>query len=163
MSYVLPDEPRGAIRPELAVSPLWPLLTLMLVGPLVGFVWLAFNSWALGCRQARRHTLIAVIMIPSIGLASVGSVVVADLWLSETAPENLTLVVRLCLVVIQSIGLGLAFWMMWDQDDAEAWRKTYGEPLGNGARLFFILFVLRILLGGSLPATVRVFAFWTGG
>ncbi|MEM6663979.1 MAG: hypothetical protein AAF666_17595, partial [Pseudomonadota bacterium] len=67
MSYALPDEPKGAVRPDLAVSALWPLLTLMLVGPFLGFAWIAFNSWALGCRHAARHTVIASLTVPAIG------------------------------------------------------------------------------------------------
>jgi len=163
VSYALPDEPRGAIRPELAVSALWPLLTLMLVGPLAGFVWLAFNSWALGCRHAVRHSVIAVVMIPATGLSVHGLAFVAQAWLEPAVPDHAVLALKLGLIAVQTIALGLAFWIMWNQDEAEQWRKTFGPEIGNGARLFAPLFIARIFLGGHVPAQVHIFAFWTGG
>ena len=160
MTYALPDEPRGAIRPDLAVSALWPLLTLMLIGPLAGFAWLAFNSWALGCRHALRHTLIALVMVPGIGVATLA--LAAFGGLSGLFPGNESLAVRLSLIAVQAIALGLAFWIMWDQDDAEQWRKTFGEPIGNGAKLFFPLLIARVFLGSKLPALAQVFVLWVG-
>lgn len=160
MSYVLPDEPRGAIRPELAVSAVWPLLTLMLVGPLAGFVWLAFNSWALGCRQAPWHTAVAAVLIPGIGLSVylLGAVTHS----AGLAADDARFAFRLSLIAVQSAALGLAFWIMWNQDEAEEWRRTYGPPPGNGVMLFAGLMAVRILAGAQLPAEVRIFAFWTG-
>jgi len=163
VSYALPDEPRGAIRPDLAVSALWPLLTLMLVGPLAGFVWLAFNSWALGCRHAVRHTVIAAIMVPVTGLAVFAIAASIPLWIEPLAPDSVRLIARLLLIAVQTVAMGLAFWMMWNQDEAEQWRKTFGPAIGNGAKLFAPLFIARIFLGDELPRIAQIFAFWTGG
>lgn len=157
MTYALPDEPRGAVRPDLAVGAVWPLLTLMIVGPLIGFAWLAFNSWALGCRHARRHTVIAVLTVPALGLATI---LIASLAKFVAPPDHVDLVARLMLVLTQSMALVLAFWMMWDQTDAEEWRKTFGEPLRNGALAFLAFLVMRILIAGKVPVLIYVFAFW---
>ncbi len=162
MSYVLPDEPRGAVRPELAVSAIWPLLALMLVGPLAGFVWLAFNSWALGCRHAVRHTVIAAAMVPAVGLSVYGVAHIAHTWIDPVAPDRALLFTRLGLIAVQTIAMGLAFWIMWNQNEAEEWRKTFGPALGAGARLFLPLFLARIFLGHMVPAQLYIFAFWTG-
>ena len=163
MSYALPDEPRGAVRPDLAVAALWPLLTLMLVGPLAGFAWIAFNSWALGCRHAIRHTVIALAVVPFVGV-SVMAVGAAGQSLSGGAlAEDATLVARLLLVAVHAVALALAFWIMIDQDEAEQWRKTFGPPLGSGAKVFVPLLIARILAGHLLPGWFRIFAFWTGG
>lgn len=149
MNYVLPDEPRGAVRPALAVSALWPLVTLMVVGPLVGFAWLAFNSWALGCRHAGRHTAMAVV-----------AVVVAGVLMLAIARLDGGLVPRLLQILVHAAALCLAYWMMISQDDAEQWRKTFGPPLGNGLPPFVALLVLRLLGGPFVPETLAAFSLW---
>lgn len=149
MSYVLPDEPRTAVRPELAVSALWPLLSLMMVGPLVGFAWLAFNSWALGCRQALRHTVVAVVAVLVTGLL---------VLLVRTVEPGL--VQRLLLILIHAAALCLAYWMMIGQDDAEQWRRTFGPGLGPGWLPLVVLLVLRVVGGPFVPGTAAAFALW---
>ena len=160
MTYVLPDEPRGAIRPDLAVAPLWPLLTLMIVGPMAGFAWLAFNSWALGSRHAVRHTIIAAAMVPLLGISTIVIAASAKVFLVPVIPDYAILATRLMLISLQALALVLAFWVMWDQSDAEEWRNTFGQPLSNGAKPFVVLLIARLFLGGYLPVWVQVFAFW---
>lgn len=162
MSYVLPDEPRVGFRPELAVNSFWPLLALMLVGPLVGFVWLAFNAWALGSRHAVQHTVLAIVAVPIIGMATFALLASSANEMALFGEDSGALTIRLSLIAVQTAGLGAAFWMMWQQDDAEQWRKTFGEPLGNGAKVFFPLFLARLFLGHHLPGGVQLFAFWVG-
>ena len=152
MTYVLPDEPRGAVRPELAVSTVWPLLALMLVGPFAGFVWLAFNSWALGSRHASRDTVAAIAAVPMIGLLV--------LAISALSPEDPDLTQRLMLIAVNAGALCLAFWIMMGQDDAEQWRRTFGPRIGNGAPLFFGLFALRLIAGSVVPPVVAPFVLW---
>lgn len=155
MSYTLPDEPRGAIRPELAVNPIWPLLTLMLIGPLPGFAWLGFNSLALGCRRAGLHLALAAGAIVLVPLAVVALV-------PATLGEGSTLAFRLALIVVQGTALLLALWLMMDQADAEDWRRTHGPAIGNGARAFFPLLVFYLLLGNMVPGNLRIWFFWVG-
>ena len=160
MSYVLPDEPKGAIRPDLAVSALWPFLALMFIGPLPGFAWLAFNSWALGCRHAIRHTVIALISVPALGIAATLTLDAADVF---AGAEAIDMINRLLLVVIQAGGLVLAFWIMWDQNDAEEWRKMFGQRPRNGIAVFVVLLSCRIFLATAVPTWVYLFAFWAPG
>ena len=157
MSYALPDEPQGAVRPDLAVSTLWPLLTVMLVGPLAGFAWLAFNSWALGYRNAMRHTVIAAITVPATGVLTILIVLVSA---SGLMPGHESLGAKLGMIALQGGALVLAFWIMWEQDDAEQWRKTFGAPLRNGMPLFFVLFGARLFFGSQLPFLVQCFVIW---
>lgn len=163
MTYTLPDEPQQGVRPDLAVGALWPLLTLMLVGPLAGFAWLAFNSWALGCRLAVRHTTVAV-----VGVATTGGLVISA-GVLETAladgawADDASLIARLLLIAVHGMALALAFWIMLEQDAAEQWRRTFGPPLANGALAFVPLVIVRFVAGPHAPAMVQQFAFWTGG
>ena len=163
MSYVLPDEPQGAIRPGLAVSALWPLLTLMIVGPLAGFVWLAFNSWALGCRRAVRHSAIAAFAIPIIGILALGAVSLADVLADGAWAARAGMIARLALIAVHALALLLAFWIMVDQDGAEQWRRTFGQPLATGWQMFVVLVVVRILAEELIPGPIAIFAFWTAG
>lgn len=160
MSYALPDEPRGAVRPDLAVAPIWPLLTLMIAGPLAGFAWLAFNSWALGCRVAWRHTVIGVLAVPALG---VSTILIAALMETAMFGADTSLVARLLLVFAQSAAMLLAFWIVWDQSDAEEWRKTFGDALANGAPVFVVLLLIRIFLAPYVPIWAYIFVFWAPG
>jgi len=109
-----------------------------------------------------RHTVIAAVMIPATGLAVYAIAFVAQTWIEPVAPGHDLLVTRLALIAVQTLAMGLAFWIMWNQDEAEQWRKTFGPALGNGARLFVPLFVARLLLGHKVPTVLYIFAFWTG-
>jgi hypothetical protein len=160
---VLPDEPRGAIRPDLAVSALWPLLTLMLIGPLAGFAWLAFNSWALGCRHAARHAVIALVAVPMVGISVIAIAQIGQSLPDGVLADNSTLIARLSLIVVHASALVLAFWIMIDQDEAEQWRKTFGPPMSNGAKLFVPLLIVRVFAGHLLPGWLGQFVVWTGG
>ena len=150
-------------RADLAVAALWPLLTLMLVGPLAGFAWLAFNSWVLGCRHAIRHTVIALLAVPMVGFSVIVIAIVGQSLPEGALADNATLIARLSMIAVHGVALGLAFWIMMDQDEAEQWRKTFGPPMGKGAKLFIPLVIARFLAGHLMPGWFRLFAFWTGG
>ncbi len=160
MSYTLPDEPVGAVRPDLAVGAVWPLLTLMLVGPFFGFVWLAFNAWALGSRHALRHTIFAGVAIPAVGILIVLSALLPGGLAGTSLEDNGQLVMRLTLIAIQAAALGIAFWMMMQQDNAEEWRKTFGPPLSSGVTIFLPLLIGRLFLGHLVPDWIQIFVFW---
>ncbi len=160
MSYRLPDEPRAALHPGLATRTLWPMLTLLVVGPLPGFAWLAVNSWALGCREAWRHTALAVL---GTALVPLGALAIG--WVAAAAFPGLfgewaRLAHRLALIALHGGALALGLWIMIDQDYAEAWRARFGPPLANGAGLFLAFLAGAILLGGRMPDWLRLLATW---
>ncbi len=53
--YHLDDEPRPSALARLAVSPLWPLLAMMLGGCWLSWPWFAFNGWAVGSPTRRKE------------------------------------------------------------------------------------------------------------
>lgn len=132
MSYVLPDEPRGALRLNLAVDGVWPLLGLMLLGPTPGLAWMAFNSWALGCRRALAHTFAVIGALLAYLFISLFMLSRYQDLLGPLVGERSWLVASLILVGLQAALLALAYWLVLAQQDARDWRITYGEAPRNG-------------------------------
>jgi hypothetical protein len=57
-TYRIADEPQPSPLARLAVDPIWPLLTTMVGGLLIGWVWLALNSSLIGSPSRRRELLL---------------------------------------------------------------------------------------------------------
>ncbi|MDE1165695.1 MAG: hypothetical protein PW845_09950 [Pseudomonas sp.] len=58
--YRIDDEPRPGTLARFAVSPLWPLLGLMLGGFWLGLPWFAFNAVAVGSPNRVREWLLVI-------------------------------------------------------------------------------------------------------
>jgi hypothetical protein len=70
LRYRIPDEPRPTGMAHLAVDPMWPLLALMLAGNVIGLLWFAVNSRALGSPTAMKEALyIAASLIGCVALS----------------------------------------------------------------------------------------------
>ena len=142
MSYSLPDEPRLGIRGNPAVDGIWPLLAVMLTGPLLGFIWLSFNAWALGCRNALGQTLAALAALIVYVLSVLLFFIRYPAILGPIAGDKAWLVASLMLVVVQALLLALAYWMVLAQRDARDWQVTYGQAPRNGLLPLLGLFAL---------------------
>src|SRR5215468_3325662 len=68
MRYQTPEEePRGRFA-RFAVRAGTPYWTSLAAGTLPAFIWAAANAWFLGCRDARRQTIIAIFAYVVISL-----------------------------------------------------------------------------------------------
>lgn len=161
--YVIPDEPQGAVRPDLAVRPLWPFLAMMISGPLPGFAWLAFNAWALGCRDAMRLTLMAALAY----LAAKGLVLWiyfapdAALGFLDASGMTSDLALKLALIGCAGTAMGLAYWIALGQSHNEEYRETYGPALADGGKALVLLILVNFLALGRLPVEVAILWRWS--
>jgi hypothetical protein len=161
--YVIPDEPRGAVRPDLAVRALWPFLVLMISGPLPGFAWFAFNAWALGCRDAARQCgaaalgyLLAKAMIVWLAMAPASFAALAG---SLGLPTMLA--VKLMLIACAGGAMALAYAISRRQSHNEEYREVYGPELADGRKVFFLLLLFTFFGLSRMPSEVALLWHWT--
>jgi hypothetical protein len=161
--YVIPDEPRGAIRPNLAVRSIWPFLAMMISGPLPGFAWLAFNAWALGCRDAARLTVTCALAY----LAAKGMVLWIYLFpdpaqrVLDAAGLGSGLALKLLLIGCAGTAMGLAYFIARGQSHNEEFRSVYGPPLAEGGRVLVLLILVNFFGLRHLPVEVALLWRWT--
>lgn len=58
--YTIIDEPKPGKWEHLVVSPLWPMLGLMVGGGWLGFSWFIFNAMAMGCPELHKTVRLAL-------------------------------------------------------------------------------------------------------
>lgn len=161
MTYALPDDPRPGPLTRRACGHIWPALTLMLAGPLMGFVWLAVNAHALGCRNAWRQSALAFGVFAG---AKLGAVALLMGWTGGALGGVFgawdDLAVRLGMLVLVGAQLALALWMMMAQARAENLRGHFGPPLAKGAGVFAGCVVLGFVVVPRAPGVVQFLFGW---
>lgn len=151
LRYRLPDEPRPTGMANLAVDPMWPLLTLMLAGNGLGLLWFAINARALGSPTAvKEWTLVAVSLLGSAVL-SIGLI-----WAEQQAllsPDAMPYA-RLSIELLQ-LGVGYALFLA--QSRCAELVQHYGGALRNGLPAFLIVAVVarRALSELQMPALLQ--------
>lgn len=152
MTYTLPDDPRPSALARRASDSRWPMLTLMLAGPIPGFVWLSLNAHALGCSDAWRQTVLAAATAVALKLAAIAVLLgYADGALTPFFGDWTRLGVRLTLLALVAVQLAVALWMGMRQARAEQLRGLYGPPLGNGAGVFAAALGITFLAVPQVP------------
>ncbi|WPO98672.1 hypothetical protein SFA35_18820 [Pseudomonas sp. HR96] len=150
-TYRIDDEPRPSAWARLAVSPLWPLLGLMLGGTWLGLPWFAFNSVAVGSpTRTRELTLVAVGIAGSvvIGLMLVHAVNVG--YIRSAASWQYALL----LVLIWKLAIGYALFVQ--QSATIELYQYYGGVLNRFGIVVVLLatFVLRDPIISAIPHTL---------
>jgi hypothetical protein len=152
MRYRIPIEaPRGRFA-KYAVRASAPYWACLIGGALPALVWSAANAWFLGCRDARRQTLFAIVAYLCI-IAIGGS----RMWLytSGTFADLLGNEGKLANSIMFSVhflaGLGALRFLAGRQLDVAAYRNSLGKKLPwglwlIGAFLLVNLFVFPLIL-----------------
>lgn len=71
-SYRIVDEPEPGQLARWSVDPLWPMLALMLGGTLIGWLWFAFNAFALGSATRWRELALVGASVAVTGAVALG-------------------------------------------------------------------------------------------
>lgn len=162
MRYQIPGETQRGFHTRFATrasSPYWATL----VGAfLPSLLWSATNAWLLGCRDAGRQTLIALIgyaLLVGVGITNM------HLWFSGTyylwfentgrlihALVNSTYILGTLMIVRVLVGR---------QIDLAAYRSTLGRPLPWGFILIgLIVLTDRFVMPEIYPHLIELFWMW---
>ncbi|WPO00581.1 hypothetical protein [Pseudomonas sp. MUP55] len=149
--YRIEDEPRPGALAKWAVSPLWPLLGLMLGGAWLGLPWFVFNSIAIGSPTRVREWLLA-------GVALVGSVLIGFVLLQLVGGGYLQTQAQiqyaLLVLVVWKLLLGYVLYMQQNAT-IEIYQYYGGELSRFGLPLALIGgFVLKGMVVKWLPYTL---------
>jgi hypothetical protein len=151
LRYRIPDEPRPTGLAHLAVDPMWPLLTLMLAGNVIGLLWFAVNSRALGSPTAMKEAM--YIAASLIGCVAFG---VALAWCRQQgllSDEGLAYA-GLSIAVLK-LSLGYALYI--SQSRCAELVQHYGGILRNGAVVAILATVILrpVFVDLQLPAIFK--------
>lgn len=107
-TYRLDDEPRPGPLAQMAVSPFWPLLAMMLAGTWLGLPWFAFNSVAVGSpTRTRELLLVAVGFVGSLVLA----MMLLHLWQGGYLASQASIQYALLVLLIWKLAIGYALFV----------------------------------------------------
>jgi hypothetical protein len=141
--YVLPDEPTGSGFVRLAVQPLWPLLSVMLVGPWLSWPWFWLNAVALGAPD-RLRTGAAV----AAGFAGSAAMVVAiGMLVDSGVPEGLVPYLAIAITVWK---LGVSYLLHHWQSRTVEVHQLYGGKLASGSMVLLLAWFLSDRVSSSL-------------
>lgn len=162
MRYQIPEEiPRGPLArfATRASSPYWATI----VGAfLPSLLWSIANAWLLGCRDAGRQTLLAIVcyaLLVGIGIANM------HLWFSGTYYlwfENTGRLVHALVNTVYMLGsLVIVRVLVGRQIDLAAYRSTLGRPLPWGFILAgLIVLADRFVFPEVYPHFIESFWMW---
>lgn len=162
MRYQIPDETQQGFLTRFATrasSPYWATL----VGAfLPSLLWSTVNAWLLGCRDAGRQTLIAIVgcaVLAGIGIANM------HLWFSGTYYlwfENTGRLVHALVNSTYILGsLMIVRVLVGRQIDLAAYRSTLGRPLPWGFILVgLIVLTDRFVMPELYPRHIELFWLW---
>ncbi|WP_448651624.1 hypothetical protein ACSHWC_28050 [Pseudomonas fluorescens] len=149
--YRIEDEPRPGALAKWAVSPIWPLLGLMLGGAWLGLPWFVFNSIAVGSPTRVREWVLA-------GVALVGSVVIGFglLQLVGFGYIQSQAQIQYALLVLVVWKLSLGYLLYIQQNETIEIYQYYGGVLNRfGLPLALIGgFVLKSMVVNWVPSTL---------
>jgi hypothetical protein len=142
--YHLDDEPLPGPLSRLAVSPMWPLLAVMLGGCWLSWPWFAFNGWAVGSPTRRRETALVV-------AGFIGSVLlVATILLMDRRGLFSPISARFALLTVLIWKLLVSYSLYITQSRSFELYRYYGGPARNGLLVVVLGFFLDPRLSGAV-------------
>lgn len=136
--YPIPDEPRPGPLQTLVVSPIWPLLAVMLAGCWLAWPWLALNGHAMGSPTARREAVLCAAGF--LGNAVLGG---AILWAASVGLVRDPMVLELLLVSLVVWRLGITYAVVTIQSRTFHVYEHYGGVVRRGSLALVAGVVLR--------------------
>jgi len=147
--YRIADEPTPGKLANVATSPLWPFIAVMLGGVWLSWAWFAVNSYAVGSPTRRSElTWIAAGLIVST-LLVLAIILIADKGIISEEQ------IKYALLVITIWKLGITYLLFTLQNRTIEIYEYYGGVLSNG--LIFLLiaaFVAGPFVKAKLPAVL---------
>ncbi|HKY93146.1 MAG TPA: hypothetical protein VJM11_18995 [Nevskiaceae bacterium] len=135
--YRIEDEPRPGAMAQLAVNPLWPLLSVMLGGFLIGVTWFVINGIAVGSPTRNREIVAAVAgLAGALAIAVTLALAVGAGWLPGAAAQYALLPLLLW-------KLGTAYLLYEWQSRTIQIHEHYGGVLRNGLPLVIVAALVR--------------------
>ena len=153
IAYRIQDEPIGDRRGLPAFDPFWPLLAMMFGGAWIGTAAFAYNAWVLRGPTWTREIGLAVATLVGAPVILFG---LAILRSSDMLPGSS---LSYAMLLIVAWKLGLAYWMLFLQQNSHALYEYFGGYHGRAMQLG----VLIVFAGGFLKGhVVDAFAspFW---
>lgn len=147
--YRIDDEPQPGTLAKFAVSPLWPLLGLMMGGAWLGLPWFLFNSIAVGSPTRVRET--ALVAVSLVGSVLIGLLLI---WLVRSGFIGSHAGVEYALLVLLIWKLAIGYVLYIQQNATVELYQYYGGVLNKFGLLVVLAgaFYVRKLVLGAVPA-----------
>ncbi|MBI9076932.1 MAG: hypothetical protein JEZ02_16105 [Desulfatibacillum sp.] len=137
--YHIPDEPSPGTLQQWVVNPIWPLVSYIIIGPLMAFLWLLFNAGAMGVLNRKQAINLG-------GLSFLLLIVAIVLTIAVSCVFGFANYETFSGLIMDAGGVAVAYFLYKIQMPYFRVYSSMDYPVWNGMVLMGAAFLLRPLL-----------------